>query len=333
MDTVEPASRGKQYFYDTPVKKWTLRDARLHFDNDDDTDENLKQTLLSLEKSLNSSRAKKARALLKRLKRKHSRRAQKNSSSSPPSTSEHNVTVNINQTYQLQVPANDNDSNSESDSFKSQDHNPKSKKRVHVDIYDDKIDALNTAVDDSDKWFLGNVDLSEYLFDFRRESRDMMADKLDMELCPARLLSLGNIFLFTHRRTHSCISDLPKNLIAEIYASIDGSDDCLAIMPPVNEWIHRVTSIVTKDHANEAEMMIILGQMLVEAASSPSNNDIAIKSANVIFDLTRGFARIAAQVEMFEDKRGAYCEDTFVHQIVAPFLRNIFYGSLLGSHW
>ena len=50
---------------------------------------------------------------------------------------------------------------------------------------------------------------------------------------------------------------------------------------------------------------MMLGQILIEAASCTKNQSIAIKSANVIGDLARGFSRIAAQEEMFEEKRGA----------------------------
>ncbi|KAI8141568.1 hypothetical protein BJV82DRAFT_580229 [Fennellomyces sp. T-0311] len=118
-----------------------------------------------------------------------------------------------------------------------------------------------------------------------------------MELCPAHLF------------------DLLKSLVAEIYANIDESNcggrayrqetylgyhtnDYLASMPPVNEWTDRLASIVAKDYANEAEMMVTLGQMLFDAVSSPNNSYIVMKSANAIFDLTRGFARTAAQAEI-----------------------------------
>lgn len=81
-------------------------------------------------------------------------------------------------------------------------------------------------------------------------------------------------------------------------------------------------------------MTKILGQMLVDAASVEDEKvEVAIKSANVISDLASTFTRAGAQTEMYEEKRDAFGENTFVQQIVATWLRNIFYGPLLGSNW
>ncbi|KAG2227851.1 hypothetical protein INT45_002089 [Circinella minor] len=81
-------------------------------------------------------------------------------------------------------------------------------------------------------------------------------------------------------------------------------------------------------------MTRISGQIQIDAASVEENVEIVIKSANVISDLARSFTRRAGgQVDMFEEKRGIFGEDTSVHQVVTSLLRNIFYGPLLGANW
>ena len=65
--------------------------------------------------------------------------------------------------------------------------------------------------------------------------------------------------------------------------------------------------------------------MMVEAADS--GNHISMKVAEVLHDLAHYF--------MDQKNRGRKTrgEDTFVHQIVAPLVRNIFQGENVGSKW
>lgn len=75
----------------------------------------------------------------------------------------------------------------------------------------------------------------------------------------------------------------------------------------------------------EAEKLLTFGTIMIEAASS--GNQISMKVAEVLFDLTHYFTDKAY------DSRKTRGEDIFVHQILAPFVRNIFQGQNFSFKW
>jgi hypothetical protein len=81
--------------------------------------------------------------------------------------------------------------------------------------------------------------------------------------------------------------------------------------------------------------MLTLGKVMIKAAEATSNKDVLLKAANVLIDLTRQLTRQGQHHYISQQHQydGGYGEDTFVHQVISPFLSNIFYGPNLGFKW
>lgn len=82
--------------------------------------------------------------------------------------------------------------------------------------------------------------------------------------------------------------------------------------------------------------MKALAEVMIMAVDSDENNDILMKAANVILDITKQLIRKNREHHfkpLSKQHGGRYGEDTFVYQTITPFISNIFYGPKLGYKW
>ncbi|KAF7722497.1 hypothetical protein EC973_003089 [Apophysomyces ossiformis] len=198
------------------------------------------------------------------------------------------------------------------DSFSSNDFTPRSKKRTFIlaDAHSDKV--IDDNVSDTVKcetWNSCTVLTSEQSLYYNQ-------CKKHRELTPARIL------------------DTPQELIDIAYCDLVSASDYISKVPA--DILFFINDILDACYSkDESKIMSVLGSNMVKAAESTRNKEVLLKASNVLMDLTRQLTRQMQhhQLHQYQQYDGRYGEDTFVHQLISPFLNNIFYGPNLGYKW
>ncbi|KAI9250244.1 hypothetical protein BDA99DRAFT_214883 [Phascolomyces articulosus] len=211
----------------------------------------------------------------------------------------------------------------------SRDDKPRRKYRIHTDVNSDDEGILDEAVFDDDKWKIGPTNeysLSDYLFEYRGCSIDSNNRQKHKQLSMARMMAMHHIFYFPKDSEVSCIRDLEDNYIDTVYEQIPQEvEDPLIKSASVDIYTEKIICLLNKSKINEAEKLQTFGSIMVQAANT--DNKISMKAAEVLFDLGRYF------VDNKNGIRKTWGEDSFVHQVIAPCVRNIFQGPKYGSKW
>lgn len=74
------------------------------------------------------------------------------------------------------------------------------------------------------------------------------------------------------------------------------------------------------------------GKMMVKNSEYKDPRNNIIKYTNVLIDTGKSLSRQVAPLQI-NTHEGSYGEDTYIHDIVAPFFNNIFYGEHLKHKW
>lgn len=143
------------------------------------------------------------------------------------------------------------------------------------------------------------------------------------ELSLARRLSLLHVFHFPLDQEKSCIRYLNTSLIEEVYKDIAKIIPTGTIPAVINTWAEELLEICEKDKDN-FEIDSKFSKYLHVAAE---RRCIFLRAA------VYSFMGIINHLGKNDVRNHPNAEDTFVHQVVAPFIKNISYGVKLRSFW
>ncbi|CAO3635136.1 unnamed protein product [Cunninghamella echinulata] len=229
---------------------------------------------------------------------------------------------------------NDNDNNSDIDndavdefdiiennnSFSSIDEAPSKTTRsmITMDLQDDK--ELDNSVPEDERWLIDDVDISQYLFNYRQQSLYHNQFKTHRNLSAARLLSLHHIFLFTEDHTNSCMNDYSLSY-DDIYNDLGMNREDDFGFNAIS-WAYKL--LKTSKTNDEFELTLTMANILSEAANNKDDKNSLIM-AHVLVDLTKSLTGVSNQFSLGED--------TFIHKFLAPFFNNIFKSSSFSIKW
>ncbi|KAG1041036.1 hypothetical protein G6F43_012180 [Rhizopus delemar] len=207
------------------------------------------------------------------------------------------------------------------ESFSSVEDMPWRTTRTLVNVLNDNTDSVSYDNDEDIQWQVNSVDISKFLYDFRRKSIHDNELKRHKELSLTRILSIHHVFYFPLAPSKSCIAYLTEpNVVQAVYATLKA--DPVTLPSDIVLWATSIQQAI--DSGDRFALEHEFGSILISASQS-KNTDI-VDAAHVLISLTQTILTHHKQ-----PKRNA--EDTFAHRFVAPFLKNIFYGNDLVSLW
>ncbi|CAO3596154.1 unnamed protein product [Absidia cylindrospora] len=229
----------------------------------------------------------------------------------------------------LEKSSNDDDTAS----FSSLDSTPRSLKRTFVAIDDNADQDLDKEVSEFEKWKTDDWDITNILFEYRLEALYHNQRKPHRELSPARILSFGHIFYFPINSSHSCLGGHSSDLVSHVYLGLDIATGYDKV--PADIVLYANAILDAYETNEEHEIMKVFGMVMVKASGQTDRRDIRMKAVHILVDIAKHFSRQPHHQRRNSTKQcgNIVGEDTFVHDVIGPFLSNVFYGPNLEHKW
>ncbi|KAF7720555.1 hypothetical protein EC973_007538, partial [Apophysomyces ossiformis] len=182
--------------------------------------------------------------------------------------------------------------------------------------------TVSDDVESSSKWLLRmhdlDFDVSSYLFMYRNKSIIMNCEKTHKEQSISRLLSISHIYFFGTEQSQSCVSRLNEEA-DEIYEQL--SQEYQEEVDLSNDLLSWAADISKKSNRDEIKQSLLQGEILQKAALT--KNILLVNGVRILFDLNTNMQHMK--------RVPGNAEDTFVHEYISPFLRDIFKDKDLGT--
>ncbi|CAO3639221.1 unnamed protein product [Cunninghamella echinulata] len=208
----------------------------------------------------------------------------------------------------------DNDS-----SFPSVDETPTRSTKAFINIKNNDVD---NDISDEEKWFVDNFNVSDYLFEYRQKSIEVIRKYTTKEQSFSRLLSLNHIFFFPLNKDKSCVRLLEQQdlIYNELFFDVKCNEVSQDFCKKIFLWTFDILNALKLNNETLDEIM---GNILLDVAVA---KDQVLR--NVVYTLI--YLTRSLEEEVHLNSRG---EDTFVHRYLSPYLENLYSGSRLGKKW